>query len=285
MAKNLDLEEKRPSVAEPERKDAPVMSRESVDSFLSFLESNGRTKQTLLTYRRCLGHLYDFLPDDKGIGADILRQWLEAMRTEGRTVGSLNIHISATNSYLTFLGRKEFQLKPLPRENPPETETPALTWPEYLRLLQTARTLGNKRAEMLIKVFCDTGIRLREIPNVTLEAVNAGEIVTVSRNRPKRVPLSPELRKELRDYADSVGVRNGPLFVRQSGEPLDHSEILPIIVKLFKKAGVPREKATTRTLRRFHRDWATRDRIHAEVAEQVKEIYESLLSRGRPFTT
>ena len=285
MEKNFDLERTRPSVTEPERKASPVISMESVDSFLSFLESNGRTKQTIATYRRCLERLYVFLPDDKEIGADTLLRWREAMRTEGKTIGSLNIHISAANSYLDFLGRKEFHLKLLPREKPPETETPALTWPEYLRLLQTARTLGNKRVEMLVKLFCETGIRLREAPNVTLEAVNAGEIVTVSRNRPKRVPLSPELRKELRDYADSIGIRSGPLFVRQSGEPLDHSEILPMIVKLFKKAEVPREKATTKTLRLFHRDWVTRDRIHAEVAEQVKEIYESLLSRGRPFTT
>ena len=284
MEKNLDLEETRPSVAEPQRKETIVISRESVDSFLFFLENSGRTKQTVDTYRRCLSHLFSFLPDDKKIDADTLCQWREAMRTEGRAVRSLNLHISAANSYLDFLGRKEFQLRPLLCETPPE-EAPALTWSEYLQLLQTARTLGNKRAEMLIKVFCETGIRLREVPNVTLEAVNAGELVTESRNHPKRVPLSSELRKELQDYAVSVGVRSGSLFVRQSGKPLDHSEILPIIVKLFKKAEVPREKATTRTLRRFHRDWATRDRIHAEVAEQVKEIYESLLSRGRPFST
>lgn len=138
---------------------------------------------------------------------------------------------------------------------------------------------------MLVKLFCDTGIRLRETPKVTLEAVNAVEIVTGTPHRLKRFPLSSELRQELLDYAAEVGIQSGPLFVRQSGEPLEHSEILPMIVKLFKKAGISREKATTRTLRQFHRDWATRDRIHAEVAEQVKEIYESLLHRGMPFTT
>ena len=60
----------RPSVLEPERRDAPVLSMESVDSFLSFLESAGRTKQTIYTYRRCLEHLYAFLPDGKEIGED-----------------------------------------------------------------------------------------------------------------------------------------------------------------------------------------------------------------------
>ena len=284
MEKKLDLEGVRPSVAEPDPKEAAVMSRESVDSFLSFLESAGRAKQTIRTYQCCLERLYVFLPDDKTVSADTLRQWREAMRTEGRSVKSLNTHISAANSWLAFLGRKEIHLKLLPFENAPK-EAPALTWPEYLRLIQTARGWGNKRAEMLVKLFCDTGIRLRETPNVTLEAVNAGEIVTGTPNRLKRLPLSSELRQELLDYATGTGIQSGPLFIRQNGEPLEHSEILPMIVKLFKKAGIPREKATTRTLRQFHRDWATRDRIHAEVAAQVKEIYESLLHRGMPFTT
>ena len=284
MEKNLDLEGIRPSVAEPERKDAPpVVSMESIDSFRCYLESNGRTEKTITTYQRCLKRLYDFLPDGKEIDADILRQWLEAMRTEGRSVGALNTHLSATNSYLDFLGRKELRLKLLPHRG--FSETSALTWPEYLRALQTARVLGNKRAEMLVKLFCETGIRLRETSNVTLEAVDAGEIVTGSQNFPKRVPLPSELRQELRDYADSLGIQSGPLFVKRSGEPLEHSQILPMIVKLFKKAGIPKEKATVKTLRLFNRDWTTRDRIHAEVAEQVKEIYESLLSRGRPFST
>ena len=87
---------------EPERRDAPVLSMKSVDSFLPFLERNGRTTQTLDTYRRCLEHLYAFLPDDKEIEADTLRQWREAMRAEGRTIGSMNIHISAANSWLDF---------------------------------------------------------------------------------------------------------------------------------------------------------------------------------------
>ena len=78
-------------------------------------------------YRRCPEHLYAFLPDDKEIGADTLRQWREAMRAEERTTGALNIHISAANSWLDFLGRKEFHLKLLLRGNPQKTEMPALT--------------------------------------------------------------------------------------------------------------------------------------------------------------
>ena len=76
----------------------PVMSRESVDSFLSYLESQGKTKATVETYRRCLERFFVFLTDDKAIGADTLRQWRDAILAEGAAVGTANLHIAAANS-------------------------------------------------------------------------------------------------------------------------------------------------------------------------------------------
>ena len=265
-------------VVETEQRNLPVISGENIEAFLSFIESQGRTKQTIDTYRRCLERLYAFLPDDKVIGADTLRQWREMLREDGLALRTLNLHISTVNSYLEFLGHREFQLRPLAvsYEKP---ETPALSWPEYLRLLQTARTKESKKPYLLIKLFCNTGIRICELPNVTVEAVKTGEIVIGYKKRPKRVPLPSLLRMELLDYADSVGIQSGSLFVRQSGEPLINSEILPIIIRLFKQADVPREKATTKTLRQFYR--TTREEIHAEIAAQVEGAYESVLNKKR----
>ena len=267
-----DLE--RPQVSEK----ALVMSRESVDSFLSRLESQGKTKLTIETYRRCVERLFAFLPDDKEIRGDTLRQWREAMLTEGAAVGTANLQVAAANSYLEFSGHREFQLKPMPHEKP--SETPALTWAEYLRLLETARTLEDKRPYLFVKLFCNTGIRIRELPDVTLEAVSAGEMTIAYKKNPKRVAFPSVLRAELLDYAESAGIRSGPLFVRKNGAPLAHSEILPLIVKLFQKAGLPREKATTKTLRQFYR--TTREKIQAEIAAQVEGAYESLLSDKPP---
>ena len=260
MEAKLDLERSQTS------EKPHAMSRESVDSFLSSLESQGKTKLTIETYRRCLERLLVFLSDDKAIGGDTLPQWREAMLSEGVAVGTVNLHVAAANSYLEFVGRREFQTKPIPCEKPPET--PALTWTEYLRLLETARTLEDRRPYLFVKLFCNTGIRIRELPNVTAEAVKAGEMTTGFRKSQKRLLFPSALRAELLDYASGAGIRSGPLFVRRNGNPLDHSEILPMIVKLFKKAGVPRNKATSKTLRQFYR--ATRERIHAEIAAQVE---------------
>ena len=260
MESRLDLERSQTS------EKTIAMSRESVDSFLSHLESQGKAKLTIETYRRCLERLLVFLPDGKEIGTDTLRQWREAMLTEGVAIGTVNLRVAAANSWLEFAGRREFQIKPIPCEKPPET--PVLTWTEYLRLLETARTLEDRRPYLFVKLFCNTGIRIRELPNVTVEAVDAGEMATGFKKSPARLLFPSALRAELLDYAESAGIRSGPLFVRRNGNLLDHSEILPMIVKLFKKAGVPRNKATSKTLRQFYR--TTRERIHAEIAAQVE---------------
>ena len=252
----------------------PVISRERLESFLSFLQSKGRAKETIRVYRRCLERLLTFLPDNKEICPDALLQWMGAMRTEGVSSKTINREISIVNSYLEFLGHRELQLKRTPCPVGKTTEIPTLTWPEYLRLLQTAQMLDDKRPGMLIRLFCDTGIRLCEISDVTLEAVNAGEIIIEHKSCPKRILLPSGLRTELRDYAHSAGIVSGALFVRKNGTPLNHSEMLPLIVKLFKKADVPRGKATTKTLRQFHR--ATCDRIYSEIAERMEIAYENL---------
>ena len=272
MGPKLDLEKSQT----PE--ETLVMSEESVDSFLSSLESQGKTKLTVETYRRCIGRLFVFLPDDKTIGADTLRQWRDTILAEGAAVGTANLHVAAANSYLEFAGRRELQVKLMPHESSPET--PPLTWTEYLCLLETARTLEDRRPYLFVKLFCNTGIRIRELPNVTVEAVKAGEMTTGFKKSLKRLLFPSALRMELLDYASSAGIRSGSLFVRRNGNPLDHSEILPMIVKLFKKAGVPRNKATSKTLRQFYR--TTRERIQDEITAQVEEAYESLLSDEKP---
>ena len=273
MEQKFGSEGARSSVSGTGGEKRPMISRESMDSFRSYLECQGKKKDTVQAYSRCVARLFAFLPDNKEIRSDTLRQWRDAMVEENLSASSIHVHIIAANAYVEFLGRGEFQLtERIPRTR--ETKAaPELTWPEYLRLIQTAQTLEDKRPYLLVKLFCNTGIRICELPEVTAEALGAGEIVIRNGNRRKRLPLPSGLRTELRDYASGVGISNGSLFARRNGTPLNQTEILPIIVKLFKKAGVSREKATTKTMRQFYR--ATCDKIYSEIAEQMEIACEN----------
>ena len=88
----------------------PVMSREGMDFFLSHLESQGKPKATVETYRRCLERFFVFLPD-----AHIAP--VERRNIGGRNgcrVGTANLHIAAAHSCLEWIGRRELHLKPIP---------------------------------------------------------------------------------------------------------------------------------------------------------------------------
>ena len=57
------------------------------------------------------------------------------------------------------------------------TSRPELSRREYLRLLKTARIMKRERTYFLIKTICSTGVRVQQLPQVTVEAVEAGTAV------------------------------------------------------------------------------------------------------------
>ena len=59
---------------------------------------------------------------------------------------------------------------------PEEFEAPELTRREYVRMLQTARSLEDERGYVLTKLFATTGIAVLDIPSVTVEAVRSGQL-------------------------------------------------------------------------------------------------------------
>ena len=188
---------------------AARMSWESIESFIEHMEKRGCAPDTLKTYRRGLLKLYRFLPADKLIYRGTLEQWRDEMLGD-YTARTANVNISAANSYLEYLGAREFQLtKPLP--SPEDSGQPEITRAEYLRMLERAREDGNERAYLLTKVFACVGITVQELPCVTAEAVAAGRVDAPSFDgRPVKLPDA--LRRELRGFMERGGIRAGPVF-------------------------------------------------------------------------
>lgn len=146
---------------------------QSVDEYLASLTQRGCSPDTVRAYRRCLARLYRFLPGDKLLRRGTLELWRgELLQTY--TPRTVNVNVSAVNSYLEHIGAREFQLtRPLP---PPEDDQPEITRAEYLRMLGRARQDGNERAYLLTKVFACTGLTVQELPCVTARAVAEGRV-------------------------------------------------------------------------------------------------------------
>src|SRR5699024_7470801 len=111
---------------------------------------------------------------------------------------TINVSVSVVNSFLNWLGHREFQLTD--RLELEESEPSDITRAEYLRLLRAAREQGKERAYLWIKLFAATGIQIQALRYVTVEAVTDGYTVLRSNGAEQEVRFPECLRSELLDY-------------------------------------------------------------------------------------
>ena len=244
------------------------LSPEGIEAFLDQLRRKGRSGGTVEKYRHDLTALYEFLPEEKRLDKYMLPTWQTWMTEQGYALRTVNSRLSAANSFVAYIGRRDLQVLSLER---PEDTQPELTRQEYLRLLSTAKALGKERLYLLIKLFGTVGVPMQELPAVTVESVKSGGIVRKA--EVYRVPGS--LQKELLSFAKRSGIASGPLFLSKTGQPLRRTYVTDSIRNLCEDARVAPEKANPRCLQRLCRE--TKANMEREIARLVEQSYEHLL--------
>lgn len=246
-----------------------LLSPELIEEYLDALMEKGCTPETLKAYQMKLGQLYQYLPEDKLIQVDTLTQWQTTLVEAGYAPSTVNTCTAAANGLVVYCGHREFQVgKPLKCDYGIQ---PELTRNEYLRLLSTARMLGKEREYFLIKVLASTGIILRDMPRLTVEAVQDGKI----KLHPSTLHIPSCLQKELVDYIHREGLITGPIFVTKSGAPIGRNNITKMIQRLCQDARVSEESATPRCLRKLYQ--ATQASIHGNLSLLVEQAHDRLL--------
>lgn len=252
-----------------------LLTLEDIDLFLEEMRGKGRVEGTLSWYRRGLHHLYKVLPEDKHIQRGTLASWREQLLESGYATRTVNLFISAANSFLDYKGLREYQLSE--QLKPEEKLQPELSRAEYLRLLQTARTLGRERVYLLVKLFGSTGLQLQELSKVTVEAVKEGR-VTISPAGTKQVLHIPAfLSRELLAYAERCGRQSGPIFLTREGVPMSRTNVSTGIRQLCVAAHVPEEKGNPRCLRKLY--LSTRAGIEANIALLVEQAHNRMMEQ------
>ena len=252
-----------------------LLTQESIEQFLEACQSRGRVEGTLQWYRRGLNRLYQALPEDKFIRQGALERWREELVEMEYTPGTVNMFLSIANSYLDFVGHRECQLAS--QLKPKSSLQPELTREEYVQLLRTAKALDKERLYLLIKLFASTGLSVQELPNVTVEAVQKGEIIHFPHKVEQRVRIPECLRKELLGYIRRNGYTSGPIFQNKDGGPLNRTYVSIAIRRLCVEARIPEEKGNPRCLKRLYQN--TRSDIESNVALLVEQALDRVLER------
>lgn len=255
-----------------------VLTEESVRAFLESMAAAGSSETTIRTYRKAISGLAEFTGTDWCLNPEKLKKWRDYLIYEtGYSNATVQSKLSAVNSFLKYIGCKDWTVERPVSENHPPVE---LSKEEYWRLLQTAKALEDEQIYYMIKTFANTGIGVSNLQYVTVEAVKRGYSEWRRREKAVRVRILEPLKSELLDFANKNG-KTGIIFSWRNGKPLDRYAIWKRIQNLANDARVDVNKVNPRCLSRLYTKrqklisdefFDLRERSYTQMVEKENEM-------------
>lgn len=225
-----------------------LLTYKSVEQYEKYLEKEEKSDATKKQYKREIIRFLIYLPEKK-VTKELVIQYKRYLMNHYQPV-SVNTKLAAINGFLKFTGCENLRVKQLKIQRKPYCSSDKeLTKTEYIRLLTTAKKQGEEKLWLILQTICGLGIRISELPFITVEAVQKGEATVNLKGKTRTLLLGRKLRRNLRKYISMHHIDSGSIFVTKSGKPLDRSNIWKRMKKLCKKAGVKSSKVFPHNLR------------------------------------
>mgnify|MGYP003055314975 FL=1 len=116
-------------------------------------------------------------------------------------------------------------------------------------MVRTARTLGRERLALVMETICATGIRVGEVPFITVEAVCRGRTDVALKGKVRTIFLPDRLCRRLLQYARKQKITSGEIFLTGGGKRLSRTQIWAEMKRLCRAAGVAAGKVFPHNLR------------------------------------
>ena len=226
-----------------------INQTEMLLKFKKNMKTEEKSQATIEKYLRDTKQFLEELGEGSEITKDRVIAYKESL-AERYAVTSANSKVAAVNCFLRTAGCEGCSVKSFKvQKNVFRTKERELTKEEYIRLVKTAQRHGKRQLGMLIQTICATGIRISELPYVTVEALYTRRAVVSLKGKTRIVLLPAELCRELTAYVRAENIRSGSIFVTRNGKPLDRSNICHSMKKLCEDAEVDRDKVFPHNLR------------------------------------
>lgn len=174
----------------------------------------------------------------------------KASVAEHYEITSANSMIAAVNAFFRFMGWTDCCVKQFKVQKKTYcSEEKELTKAEFIRLVNTAKQIGNERLNLILQTICGTGIRVSELQFITVEAVRKGEAIVSCKNKTRTVFLVQALQKKLLNYIKAQGITTGSIFITKSGKPMSRCNIWRAMKALCDQSGVSPDKVFPHNLR------------------------------------
>lgn len=219
-----------------------------IEEFRKQLKIEEKSNATVLKYTHDVSDFLHYV-GEKQIKKELVIAYKEYLLKQYK-ITSANSMLAAVNCFLRFTGYSDCVVKlyKIQRETFRE-KNKELSKEEYLRLLKVAKNRKRQRLFFWLQTIASTGIRVSELPFITVEALALRRAQVSLKGKTRVVLLPQRLCRELYDYARKNGIQSGSVFVTRSGKPLDRSNILHEMKSLSKEAKVEEEKLFPHNLR------------------------------------
>ena len=219
-----------------------------LENFKQYLVSQEKSRATVEKYVRDVRMFAEFLGNSKPTRETVIAYKIHLQNNYAAR--SVNSMLASINCLFEFLNRYDLRVKMLKLQQqifcPEEKE---LTKAEYARLCKTAERNHNKRLNLILQTICGTGIRVSELPYITVEAVRRGEAVVNCKGKTRTVFIVKDLKQKLLRYAAKQKINSGTVFVTRTGKPISRTNIWREMKALCKQANVNPQKVFPHNLR------------------------------------
>lgn len=221
--------------------------------FVDYLGSRRRARATIVAYGKDIEQLTAFLVNlgkktAEEISRDEIEAFLKKLAGDNYTPKSVSRKINSIKTFFRFLKASgvigadpaieiehpKYEVKP-PR---------ILSQIEYRALRDACR--GDTRIYAVVELFLQTGIRIGELANLTVDDVKEIDMtITAQENHPARtVPLNKPAKEAIARYIElrDAKAQSRALFITKTGRPLLIRNIRTAIDRYFRIAGIENAK-------------------------------------------
>ena len=267
-----------------QRKNMNCITEEMLKQYGQYLKEEERSRATVEKYVRDVRKFEDYLHRCGGEGLDkeSVLEYKQYLREHYKTT-SVNSMLAAVNSFLEYIDRGECKVKLLKIQRVQFSDKEKeLTEKDYARLVHTAERKGDIRMSMLLQTIGSTGIRISELPFITVESLETGRADIYNKGKSRIALLPAELVKILKSYCRKVGIRSGSIFITRNGKLMDRSNISKRMKLLGREAGVDERKVFPHNFR--HLFARTFYRIEKDVVRLMDLLGHSSINTTRIYT-
>lgn len=218
-----------------------IIYERNVIDFLKELHQEEKSEATMDKYERDIRKFVRFL-NGQTISKDLVIRYKQELMRKYASV-SVNSMLIPVNRFLRFMNLHSCTVKTLKIQRASfRSKDKEITREEYVRLVKVAERSGDVRISLILQTIAATGIRVSELPFITVEALRDGIAHVTLKGKHREVLIPKQLRKKLKNYVGKRKLSTGSVFITRNGKPVHRGNVLKAMKRLCDMAHVEAKK-------------------------------------------